>query len=418
MSAIFFLIDCNNFYCSCERVFKPNLNDKPVIVLSNNDGCIIARSNEAKKLNIPMGAPYFKYKNLIKKEQIQVFSSNYQLYGDMSNRVMNIIKSFSPYIEFYSIDEAFIRVNNLNIKNYEEYANNIKDRIAKYTGIPVSIGIARSKTLAKIANHIAKKNNHIYSLLNKDTQDNILKKFPIDEIWGIGRNLAPKLKSQQIFTAADLKNSNTMLMRKYYSVTLEKTIRELQEINCLDLEESKAKKNIISSKSFAKPITEKYELRQAIANYAARACKKLRQQQGQAQAIYLFIKTNKFSTYKKQYQNHVIKGFINPTSNTQTILTYSKIMLDEIYKPGYEYHKAGIILLNIIDQNIVQYDLFSKNPNNEKHNKLAHIIDDINKLTGQEIVKFAIQGNNPWQQKNQYRSPCYTTKWDELVTAS
>ena len=275
MSKIFALVDCNNFYVSCERAFNPSLNNKPIVVLSNNDGCIIARSNEAKALGIAMGIPYHQAKDLIIKEGVVVFSSNYQLYGDMSHRVMNSLKMFVPDVEVYSIDEAFLRLDGFATYNLLQLAKQIRTSILQWTGIPISFGIATTKTLAKIANHIAKKYmlDGVYDLRDPELQINIMRDLPVEEIWGISYRWGKKLRSLGITTALDLRNSDPKFIRKHFSVVVSRIVYELRGLSCLDLAEITPKKNIMCSKSFGKLIAELAPMQEAIANYAARACK-------------------------------------------------------------------------------------------------------------------------------------------------
>ncbi len=413
---IFALVDCNNFFCSCERVFRPDLRNKPVVVLSNNDGCIVARSQEVKDLGVPMAAPYFKYKEVLTKNKVRVFSSNYQLYGDISNRVMSLLKEFSDEIEFYSIDEAFLRLDNIVSINYEKYAKEIRQKIIKCTDIPVSIGIGKTKTLAKIANDIAKKSNSgVFVMLNDKLKDEVLKQTKVEDIWGVGFKTAQKLKLSSIQSAYQLMVKDTMWMRKYYKVTGEKIVRELNNISCFEIEDFKPKKNIVCSRSFGYLVQDQEILKQILANYAVKACQKMRQQKSRAQGLAVFLKTNKFKTSDQQYKNIMIKGFDFATNDSSKIIKIAFQVLEEIFKKGYNYHKCGIILLDLISQDYEQGNLFANNDQNSKNEKLMKIIDIINHNYGKEAIFLAAQGiKRGWSLKCDHRSPRYTTNWNEL----
>ena len=293
---IYALVDCNNFYCSCERVFNPALEKKPMAVLSNNDGCIVARSNEIKALGIPMGAPMFQYKELLEKKRAIILSSNYQLYGDMSQRVMETLRQFTPSMEVYSIDEAFLRLEEFQRLDLIKYCLEIRKTVKQWTGIPVSIGIAPNKTLSKVANHIAKKHTKtgVFDIFKRSTQNEILANFPVGNIWGVGRQLSKKLNEMGINTALKLRDVDIVWARKHFTVVGERLVRELRGASCLELEEVIAKKNITSSKSFGKLVTDKKELMNAIANYTTKACHKLRLQNSKAQGLYVYLRTNPF----------------------------------------------------------------------------------------------------------------------------
>lgn len=416
-SAVFALIDCNNFFCSCERIFRPDLRDKPVAVLSNNDGCIIARSQEVKDLGVPMAAPYFKYKDLLKKHKVQVFSSNYQLYGDMSNRVMSILSKFSCDIEFYSIDEAFLRLDQIAGIDYEAYAEQIRNTIKKCTDIPVSIGIGRTKTLAKVAGNIAKKSESGRCImLDEDFSNQILQQTDISQIWGVGARLAEKFRYSSITTAHQLKNVDPKWARKYYTINGEKMVMELRGISCLEIQDFKPRKNIITSRSFGRKVTDKETLREILSNYAAKACQKLRSQKSRAQGVAIFIRTNRFRILDDQYNKSITQGLDIATNDTSQITKIALKMLDEIFKPGYSYHKCGVILLDLIDDIYQQPNLFFDDQKNQKQEKLMKAIDYLNSHHQSNSVFFASQGvSRNWQLKSDYRSPRYTTSWEEIL---
>ncbi|MBT4990078.1 MAG: Y-family DNA polymerase [Rickettsiales bacterium] len=417
MNKIFALVDCNNFYASCERVFNPALEGKPIIVLSNNDGCIVARSNEAKALGIPMGAPYHQNKALIQKNNVAVFSSNYQFYGDMSQRVMASLKMMVPNMEVYSIDEAFLRLDDLKNINLYDFALNVITNIHKWTGIPTSFGIAPTKTLAKIANHIAKKKTKkgVFDISDQKLQTEIMQNLPVEEIWGISHRWGRKLRDFGIDTALKLKDSDPKFIRKNFSVVGERLVYELRGESCLDLEEIVPRKNIMSSKSFGKLVTEITPMEEALASYAARACEKLRKQKSKASGIYVFVKTNYFRKYDTQYCNSSIIYFDHSSSDTAFIINQAKKLLRQIYLKGYRYHKCGIMLVDLVEEHHHQHHFFSAN-DTKKADNIMRMLDKINQDMGPNTLFHAAQGiKRDWQMRCDNRSKRYTTKWDELA---
>ena len=407
------LIDCNNFYVSCERAFNPRLENKPVVVLSNNDGCIISRSNEAKKLGIPMGAPYFKWEKFCMQHRVHVLSSNYELYGDMSQRVMEILKNFGMETEIYSIDEAFLRFT-IDI-NYLELVT-LRKQVKQQTGIPISIGIAKTKTLAKMANQLAKNNSPegVFLLIEPKKYQSYFATFPVEKIWGIGHRLAEKLKQLGLDTAEKLCRADTKMIRHYFNVTLEKTVQELQGFPCLDLEHTVARKQIISSRSFSKLLTELCDLEEAVSHYTQIAACKLRKQHGAASAISVFLQTNIFREKKPQYGNGLTFPFPTPIADTGYLIHIAKQCLKQIYRRGYQYHKAGVMLIDIIPQAVKQYDLLF-DVIDSKSDQLMSAVDHINKEMGRNTIFFAAEGiKREWSIKCEKRSPRYTTRWKEL----
>lgn len=416
MKTIFALVDCNNFYASCERVFNPSLEGKPVVVLSNNDGCIVARSNEAKKLGIPMGAPYHQWKSIISANKGNVFSSNYELYGDMSHRVMTILESFCPDIELYSIDEAFLSLAGFSHLNLNDYATEIRAVVKSWTGLPVAIGIAPTKTLAKVANHIAKKHtiNGVFDLCDEDVKEKILSDFPVEELWGVGSRVSKRLHALNIFTAKELQESDLTLMRDKFSIVMQKMIQELRGISCLPLESVQSKKQIMSSRSFGNLLTELEPIEEAMSHYAAKACEKLRKQKSRTGGIYIFLHTNQFRQNEKQYGNAVTINFSQPSSDTSYIISKAKDGLKRIFRAGYRYHKTGLMLLDLVPENFQQADLFTASSliNNDKRMK---VVDKINHLLGRNSIQFCAEGiRKSWGVKCDRRSPRYTTRKDEL----
>lgn len=417
LNTLFALVDCNNFYVSCERVFDPYLINKPVVVLSNNDGCIIARSNEAKALNIPMGAPFHIYRDFINAHKVKVYSSNYPLYGDMSNRVMTSLFEFNSNLEVYSIDEAFLKFNQTTRADIGYDILKIKESIFKWTGIPVSIGLGPTKTLAKIANTLAKKNNHhgIFDLSSEVKQEEVLKSINIENIWGISKRWGSKLRMIGIGNALQLRDSSPRRIRQYLGVVVERIVYELQGVTCLDINEILPKKNIMCSRSFGNVISDKSSIKKFIAEYTIRACEKMRGQSTRTQSIYIFLQTNKFNN-GKQYNKGIVIGLNTPCSDTAQIIKLSTTAVDMIYRSGYLYQKAGIMLLDLIPENINQYDFF-ENTNYTSSDNRMQVIDSLNKKFGAGTIangSIRLKNNEKWTSKKFYLSPRYTTQWDEL----
>ena len=413
---VFALVDCNNFFVSCERVFSPHLENKAVVVLSNNDGCAIARSNEAKALNIAMGDPFYKFKYLYEQKKLEVFSSNFQLYSNMSWRIMESLKLLCPLVEVYSVDEAFLDLQRLNIADHTEFGYNIKQKLQQWTGIPVSIGIAPTKTLAKIANNLAKTSGGVYNLLNNPNIDNILEQFQIEDIWGIGRKLAPRLRQIGICNARDLRDSDPLFIRKQFSIVIEKMVHELRGTSCLELTTiHEDKKSITSSRSFGAPVTAIEELDEALSNYISTACIKLRKQKSRTNELCVFLSTNSFSSKQAQYKNSLLYRLPYPSNNTAEIINYGKKILAKLYKPGYQYHKLGVILTNLQPSKTEQIQLFKKT-NYSRSDKLMKTLDSINTNMGKNTVFQASQGTErAWKMVSQKQSPEFTTNWNELL---
>ena len=412
---VFALVDCNNFYASCERVFNPLLERKPVVVLSNNDGCIIARSNEAKKLGVPMGAPFYTWRALCDKKILYACSSNYALYGDMSRRVMTVLEYFSPEMEVYSIDEAFLRLESFHSQDIVKHATQIRKTVKQWVGMPVSIGIGPTKTLAKIANHIAKKKTRegVFDLRDPLVRERVLPYFPVQDIWGIGSNLTKKLHDLGIKTATDLRDSDLKRMHAAFSVTLARIIRELRGESCLPLEEVQAKKQIVSSRSFGKLLENLEDIEEGLSHFTAIACEKLRRQSSVAKGLYIFLHTNFFNKKEVGYGNGVTLHFPEPTNDTRYIIAMAKKGLGQIFRQGYRYQKAGAILLDLSQQSVKQFDLFT---NHNKNEFLMQTLDSVNKKMGKQTVFIGAEGTDRnWQAQCVLRSPRYTTHWDELA---
>ena len=411
------LIDCNTFYASCERIFNPKLLGKPIVVLSNNDGCIITRSNEAKLLGIKMGEPYFKVKKIIKKNNVKVFSSNYSLYGDISQRVMEVLLSFSPNVEIYSIDEAFLSFN--GFKNYElsKYCKHIRKIIQKWIGIPVSIGIGSTKTLSKIANHLAKKNDFyegVCILKEKDAVEEALQKTEIGDVWGIGRKYSKFLINNSISNAKQFTLLDRRWVRKNMGVVGEKIQLELKGISCLELELLPSKKkSCCVSRSFSKPVEKIDQLKESIANYGSRVAEKIREEGLVAHSISVFVLTNHFNKNEKQYSNSIKLTLDYPTNNSIIIVKKAIKGIEEIYKKGFRYKKAGIILYELNESSLVRGLLDYDRPKSES---LMQALDQINCRYGSSTLKIAAEGiEKTWEMKRSKVSPCYTTRFNEIM---
>ena len=414
---VFALIDCNAFYVSCERVFNPKLNNRPVVALSNNDGCIISRSKEAKALGIKMGVPLFKVKDIVEKEKVVVFSSNYTLYADMSRRVMNIISSSSPYTEIYSIDEAFVELSSLPI-DYESYAHQLRQTILQHTGIPVSIGIASTKTLAKVANHKAKKDdslNGVCSLVNYNNIDQILELTEVGDVWGVGRRLSKKLINHGIHNAKLLKNCSDSWIRKMMSVNGLKTITELRGISCIPLEEySMTRKSCCTTRSFGKLLTNLEDIEQAVTTFARRAAERIRSESLAASCVSVFVRTNPFDKKSAYYSNGASRTLSHPTHDSITIIETALLLTKRIFKNNYQYKKAGVLLSGLCDESEIQETLFEKNYN--QNSDLMSAIDAINYRYGRDTLQMASEckvGN--WKQKRGNCTRNYTTQIDRLL---
>jgi DNA polymerase V len=411
------LVDGNNFYVSCERVFRPDLENKPVVVLSNNDGCAVARSNEVKALGIKMGSPWFQMRHLAKQHGIVALSSNYALYADMSNRMMNVLSTFSPIQEVYSIDECFLELTGFD--DIRERAYDIRRTVGQYVGLPVCVGIGPSKTLAKLANHVAKKHPRSkgvfdFNVLNDRQQESVLSSIEINEVWGIGRKLTASLNAEGVMNVLQLREADLKSMRARYGVVMEKTISELRGISCIDIQETEQpKKQIISSRSFGQTVTEIEDLQDALSHFITNAALKLRQQNSVAGILQVFIMTDRFRKDHPQYSPAISLPLPVPTCNTTLLSQWAAIGLKQIFKTGFRYKKAGVILSEISDQAIQQPDLFSSA---DEQSDLMETIDSINGRFGKGAIKLAEDGSRMrWAMRQEKKSPGYTTDWDEIA---
>ncbi|TWF31714.1 DNA polymerase V [Chitinophaga polysaccharea] len=413
------LVDCNNFYASCQRVFEPRIRRLPVVVLSNNDGCIIARSNEAKDLGIKMGDLPFKMLDFLTANNVQIFSSNYTLYGDMSARVMQVIAAAAPKYEVYSIDEAFIDLQGVAINELEAFAKRLKRNILQATGLPVSVGIAPTKTLAKLANRWAKKHPETDGIhvLGTDQKVSVaLQQTMVGDVWGIGRQYEQMLNRHNITTALQLSLTSESWIRKSMSVVGLRLVKELKGQSCILLEEMQPpKQNICTSRSFPEIITEKEDVRKWVMTHMASCAEKLRRQNSCASAIHVFLQTNPFRMQDKQYYRSITIPLLTPANNTPELLFYAGKALNAIYRPGYNYKKAGAMVLDLVPACERQGSLFDS-VDRLRAEKLMNCIDSTNAIFGRNIVRYASQGyGERWQLRQARKSPSYTTRWQDVI---
>lgn len=412
---VFALMDCNSFYSSCERVFRPELKNSPIIVLSNNDGCAVSVSPEAKALGVAMTSAFFEIKDIVKKHKIHVFSSNYTLYGDLSSRVMSLLSTFTPDLEIYSIDEAFLDFSTLTHFNLHDYSHYIRQAVETQTGIPISIGIGPTKVLAKVANHIVKKNRPlgVYDLRDEKVRERALSQIPIEDVWGIGKKSAAKLKVFGIRTAKDFRDyDNDKLIQSILTKTGRKIQDELRGISCIELTDMENKKVIASTRSFGKTVYEKNEIQEAVSSYITQAAEKLRKQKSLCRVLYVYIRTSLFN--EQYFSGNECLSFDNPTSSTVELIQAGIKLVDRIYKEGIPYRKAGILLLDIVPEQMQQLDLFSSPPK-KNNDVLMKVMDQINSRYGKQTIKSAACGTTSyWAMLSEFKSPNYTTSWNEL----
>ncbi|HIF6375544.1 TPA: Y-family DNA polymerase [Klebsiella pneumoniae] len=418
---MFALCDVNSFYASCETVFRPDLKGRPVVVLSNNDGCVIARSAEAKPF-VKMGEPYFKQKDMFRRHGIIAFSSNYELYADMSNRVMTTLEELSPRCEIYSIDEAFCDLTGVrNCRDLTDFGREIRETVLRRTHLTVGVGIAQTKTLAKLANHAAKQwqrqTGGVVDLSNLERQRKLMALLPVDEVWGVGRRISKKLEAMGIKTVLELADTDIRFIRKHFNVVLERTVRELRGETCLGLEEfAPVKQEIVCSRSFGGRITEYHEMRQAICSYASRAAEKLRGEHQYCRFISAFVKTSPFALNEPYYGNSASVKLLTPTQDSRDIITAATICLDAIWRDGHRYQKAGVMLGDFYSQGVAQLNLFDDNAPRKNSEKLMEVLDHLNAKDGRGTLYFAGQGiQTAWQMKRDMLSPRYTTRYCDLL---
>jgi DNA polymerase V len=417
------LVDCNNFYASCERVFQPHLQNRPVIVLSNNDGCVVARSNEAKELGIGMAVPYYQVKELAEAAGVQVFSSNYALYADMSARVMTTLSQFTPGVEVYSIDEAFLDLGSLPVQDLEEYARHIRRTVMQWTGIPVTIGVAPTKTLAKIANRTAKNRkleDGVLVLSDTIGIERALKEIPVEDVWGVGWKYARRLQRLGIHTAFDLSLRTDAWVRKEMTVVGLRLVHELKGISCLPVEYvMPAKQSICTSRSFGKPVHLHEELKEAVITYVTKCAEKLRRQGSCASLVTVFLQTNRFKD-TRQYANSHTLSLPVASSDTLELIRYALRCMEIIHRQGILYNKAGVIVSGLVPEAEVQGAVFDDPALRERASRLMKVIDSINARMGSSDVKVKTAGQGlkepEWGMKRAMLSACYTTRWKDILT--
>lgn len=419
MGAVFALIDCNNFYVSCEQVFDPTLRRRPVVVLSNNDGCVVARSSEAKALGIKMGAPVFQIQHLVEAYEVQVYSSNYALYGDMSQRVMSVLEQFTPEVERYSIDEAFLDLTGCKGESYRKLGVEIRERVLQWTGVPVTIGIAETKTLAKLANHLAKKSEKaagVLDLTRSKYQEAALERTPVEDIWGIGPAYARRLRSSGINTALALRDVDTRWARKTMTVVGARIVMELRGVSCLPLEKCPPpKKSIGCTRSFPVAVNELEELREPMAVYATRVAERLREAGLAASAMFVFIETGSHAPGPQHVGATTIK-MVYPTNSTQELLQQALEALGRIYQRGYDYRRAGIILHGLVPADQLTGRLFSYETM-QKFKMIMPVMDKLNRKYGRDTVRFGVaRPKGRWRTKAERSSPHYTTRLSDVPT--
>lgn len=418
---MFALIDCNNFYASCERVFNPSLNGKPVLILSNNDGCVIARSNEAKALGIPMGAPAFKFKEVIENGEVHVFSSNFALYGDMSNRVMTILGTFCPKMEIYSIDEAFLDFSGFDLYDLEALGCEIRKRVLQWTGIPVSVGFAHTKALAKVANRIAKKftdrTGGVYTIDTEEQRIKALKWLKIEDVWGIGRRHARRLKEMNVLNAYQFTQLTDRWVRDMMTVVGLRLKLDLQGEPTLQLEDVRDKKSIATTRSFDHNYKDLTLIKERVASFAVSCAEKLRRQHCCCQSVMVFLHTNGFREDQPQYSKNIVIKLPFATNSSIEIVKFAVMGLEQIFREGYGYKKAGVIVSDFSPEGNQQLTLFDSR--NVKHIELMKAVDNINRSMGQQKVRLAAQEpGRVWKMKQERLSPRYTTNLNEIITVS
>lgn len=412
------LIDCNNFYASCERVFRPELNGKPIVVLSNNDGCVIARSNEAKAVGVPMGAPAYQYQELFDKHGVYVFSANFPLYGDMSNRVMSILSDYSPESEIYSIDECFLKLTGYEKYDIGNYGQDMRVRVFKQTGIPISVGIAPTKALSKVANRVAKKyperTKGVYIIESDDQRIKALKWLSIEDVWGIGRQHAKRLNSIGVKTAYDFTQLDDKFVQKHMSIVGLRLKRDLSGVETLGLEETQDKKNIATTRSFDKNITSLKDLQERVSTFAVSCSEKLRKQGSNCSELSLFILTNRHRQDQPQYNRSITIKLPYATNSAIELSKYANKALGLIFKKGFAYKKAGVIVQKFTPSDQEQITLFDKR--DSRHDAIMKVLDKCNTKYGQNTVRLSLQHKRMWRMKQERLSPRYTTDINDIIT--
>ncbi|RNI26840.1 Y-family DNA polymerase [Rufibacter latericius] len=422
MTSLFALVDCNNFYASCERLFRPELNGQPIVVLSNNDGCVIARSNEAKALGIKMGVPLFEIRELAEREGIHVFSSNYELYGDLSQRVVRVLSEYSPNVEVYSIDESFLDLGNFLHVDLEQHARAIWERMPRAIGIPVAVGVAPTKTLAKLANRLAKKSkkaNGVLVLTDPSHIEAALKATEIGDVWGVGRRYAKKLAQYGVYTAYDLTRQTDSFVKKHLTIVGLRTVKELRGEPCIELEMvPPAKQNICTSRGFGQPLTEVADIEEALATHVVRCASKLRKQKSCANAFTVFLETSRFLNPGQGYFNSRTVRLDSPSSSELVLVPAAMEALRAIFRPGFRYKKTGIIVTGLCPATQVQENLFTASTR-QRDSSLMQTLDFLRQRFGHSALRYGVQGTGKkWHMQRFNLSPCYTTRLEDLIQAT
>jgi len=419
---VFAIVDCNNFYASCERLFAPHLRKKPIVVLSNNDGCVIARSNEAKALGVKMGAVYFKSRRFLEQEGVAVFSSNYALYGDLSQRVMDVLSQFTPAMEVYSIDEAFLDLSGFEHRGLIAYAKEIKQTVERWTGIPVSIGIGPTKTLAKIANRVCKKSPElqgVMDLTNTAELDAVLGRVEVQDVWGIGRKLHKKLNAEGIYTALALSRMDTNEVKNRYNVVLARTVDELKGKSCLDLETIVPdRQQVLCSRSFGVRVTEENDMRHALGHFVSRAAEKLRKQNLVTNALNVHISTSPHDG-GKHYHKSITMKLPFSSDDSCTLSGYAQQLLSQMFKPGLSYQRGGVMLMELEPYRSAQFELFENKVKSKRSDKLMKVLDLVNRNMGHDTLRLGREGfRGDWRMRQRLKSPNYTTQIGQLLKVS
>lgn len=413
------LIDCNNFFASCERVFNPSLNNKPVVVLSNNDGCVIARSNEAKKLGIPMGAPAFQFEALLERYNVAIYSTNFALYSDMSRRVMSILSNYSPLQEVYSIDECFLDLSGI-LEDLQKYGVKMREHVFKWTGIPISIGIAPTKSLAKVANRIAKKfpekTNNVYVIDTESKREKALKWIDAEDIWGIGRRNAKKLYAINVFKGIEFTELSEAWVLKNMTITGLNLQRDLKGIPTIEMDISEKKKSIATTRTFEKEYRSFDEVKERVVTFTMLCAEKLRMQHSLCNSLMVFIETARFKESEEFYSNSMLIKLPFPTSSSLELVKFAEETVQKIFKNHKNYKRAGVILLDFVSEKSYQASLFFNS--NPKHKKLMEAIDRVNHKYGSNLIRLASQDKRTYKMKQQHLSRAYTTKFDEILEVS
>jgi len=419
------LVDCNNFYVSCERMFNPRLEGRPVVVLSNNDGCAVARSNEVKALGIKMGEPWFKMEKIARQHGIIAYSSNYSLYGDLSARVMSILSTFSPNQEIYSIDECFLDLDGFDPQTLMAYGQKIRQAVKRNVGIPVCVGIADTKTLAKLANHCAKKgfagSDGVcdFGVLNETQRRTLFASISVGEVWGVGSRINARLSDMNINTVEDLRTANYEMVRSQFSIVLERTVQELNGVPCIELEDAGTpRQQIMVSRSFGSMVTDLPGLSESVSYFTTKAAEKLRQDGSVAASLCVYVRTNPFKADDLQYQRSIIVPLIQPSDNTAKLVNAALMGLKTIFRSGYRYKKSGVLLMGLQAKVKVQATLFDDPVEQAKSDSRMRVMDEINQKMGQGSVTIAASGiRQRWAMRRERMSPNYTTEWSELPVA-